>query len=130
MKQKIITIEINKSPAEVFAFTIDPKNTPLWVDSIVSEKTSEWPVRVGTIYENKNTHDQINKYLVIDFEKDIRFEFLQQGSTYHVKYNFEPLNSGKKAKLIYHEWVEQGQLEEPFTLKILEQLKHVLETSH
>lgn len=52
MKPLKLTAIINRSAREVFAFTIDPKNTPSWVDFIEHEETSEWPVRLGTVYRN------------------------------------------------------------------------------
>jgi len=41
MKNKKIVIQINKPIDEVFSFTLNPKNTPLWVDSVVFEETNE-----------------------------------------------------------------------------------------
>lgn len=54
MKKNKLRIRINKPISEVFVSVLNPKNTPLWIDSIVEEKTNEWPVRVGTIYRNQN----------------------------------------------------------------------------
>jgi hypothetical protein len=39
------TVIINKPLGKVFAFTINPANTPKWVEPIVYEQTSEWPVK-------------------------------------------------------------------------------------
>lgn len=118
MKDKKIVIKINKPVSEVFSFTINPKNTPLWVDSIVYEETNEWPVKKGSIYRNKIKKGEWSEYEVTTFEKNKCFVFSQKNSNYHVRYTFEALPDNG-CKLEYYEWVEKGNLTEPFTKTIL-----------
>ncbi len=125
MKENKISIEINCPISEVFEFTLNPKNTPLWIDNIVSEQTNEWPVKLGTKYKNANG-GKWSEYTVIQFEPNKLFEMKQSNSLYHVHYTFKKI-SDKKTKLTYFEWVEKGELEDPFCLAFLEKLKRVME---
>ncbi|KKR56138.1 MAG: hypothetical protein UT93_C0004G0016 [Candidatus Woesebacteria bacterium GW2011_GWF1_40_24] len=126
MKDKRLTIKINKPTHGVFEFTTDPKNTPLWVNSITYEEVNEQPVKIGTIYRNKNKQGVWQEYEVTKFEQDKSFIFSSKNSSYHVKYTFTPIDENS-CELEYYEWVDEGELEEPFTIEILEKLKKILE---
>lgn len=126
MKNKKLLIQIKKPLAEVFEFVLNPLNTSEWVDSIASEKTNDWPPKLGTIYENQNKNGQWSKYIISEFKKNKMFVLSEEGSYYHVRYIFTEINQ-TTTQIKYFEWVNKGSLEKPFTLKPLQKLKKILE---
>ncbi len=127
MTSNVQTIEIDKPIAEVFEFTINPDNTPKWIDGIKEEKVNSSPVTVGTEYSNTNNGTDWTIYTCTEFEKDRKFVLQQKDSLYHVEYTYEKI-SDTQTKLTYHEWMENNAvLAEPFEMKTLEKLKQVIE---
>lgn len=126
MKQNRLTIQIHKSASEIFAFTLNPSNTPKWISSIFEEKTNENPTKLGTIYENTGADNKWNTYAITEFEKNKLFTLTSGDKNYHCRYTFRPIDKNK-TELEYCEWVDEGALDAPFTLKPLRKLKSVLE---
>ena len=126
MKDNKIIIEINCPNSKVFEFTINPDNTHLWIDNIVREVTNEFPIRLGTEYKNLNKQGKWTEYKVTSFELNKIFELKQKDNSYHVRYTYESI-SDNKTNLTYFEWVDEGDLEEPFSPVVLEKLKEVIE---
>jgi len=126
MKSKKLSISIKKPVSEVFDFTLNPNNTPYWIAGIVQEQANEFPPKQGTIYKNKNKHQEWSEYTMTAFEIDKMFIWTKSDNNYHVKYTFT-LTDQNTTKLEYFEWVDKGELDEPFSLAVLKKLKSVVE---
>jgi len=126
MKDNKIVIIINKSPKQIYDFYINPKNTPLWIDSIIQEETSVWPIQIGSIYRNQNRQGKWMEYTVTKLQSNEVFELVSKDGNYHVRYTHKIIDN-ISSELEYYEWVDKGELEEPFTFTILQKLKKVLE---
>jgi len=128
MKNLKLTVRINKSAKEVFEFTLNPINTPLWIDSIVKETADPIPAQIGTIYRNWNTSSEMNEYKVAQYEPFKVFQLDATHQDYKVRYTLTPI-SKTKTELEYYEWSESGQLHLPFMQETLDKLKSVMENS-
>jgi hypothetical protein len=126
MKDIRVTIQINRPIADVFAFTINPKNTPLYVDSVVAEETNEWPVKLGTIYRNKTKDSEWSEYTVIEFKENELFALSKKDNGLLVRYTFKQID-GNTTELKYYVQKSKGEIDEPFIKSIVDKLKIVLE---
>lgn len=126
MKDKNLTITINRPVSEVFKFTTKPENTSKWIDSIVIEETNETPPKLGTIYRNKGQDSIWNEYEMTEFEKDKTFTLTRMNGDYHVRYTFKPIDENK-CDFEYYEWVDEGELDDTFSQDVLEKLKYIIE---
>lgn len=127
MRKNILYVEINIPAGKVFDFTLNPENTPLWVDSILHEEIDTPIPQLGTHYRNQSMGGQWNEYEVTEFTPEKTFTFTQLDSSYRVRYDFDSLLGGV-TKLTYTEWMEEGDLELPFDLLPLEKLKNLIES--
>jgi uncharacterized protein YndB with AHSA1/START domain len=126
MQDNKLTIRINKPSAEVFAYYTNPKNTPLWWEAVTVEETSEWPIKIGTTYRSRGKGTDWNEFTVTDLKDNDTFELTSKDGKYHVRYTHKSLNTNSM-ELEYYEWVDTGELEDPYTMKILGKLKTAIE---
>lgn len=127
MKDLRLTIQINKPAKDIFEFTLNPVNTPFWIDSIVKETAEPVPVQIGTIFRNWNAVGEMNEYKVARYEPFKVFQLDALHQDYKVRYTLTPL-SETETELQYYEWSESGQLHSPFMQEILDKLKSVMES--
>ena len=126
MKDKRLTIVINKPVSEVFSFTTNPEYTAKWIDGIVLEETNETPPKLGTIYRNKGESGNWNEYEMTAFVEYKMFELSRINGNYHVRYTFMPADEGQ-CQFEYYEWVDEGELDDTFSQEVLEKLKNTME---
>ncbi len=126
MKSNKLTINISKPVSEVFAFTVNPENTPCWIDFIIEEKIDTNEIKIGTHYINSDKDGKVNKYILTKFENDKVFELQSVPAFYTVRYTYTPV-SENETNLEYFEWVESGELSSPFPISAMQKLKEVLE---
>lgn len=129
MKDNKLTIVINKPAQVVYDYTLNPKNTPLWIDGIESEETNEWPVKIESIYKNTDGKGSWNRYKVTELVDGKTFTLTSiPDMNLSVKYTFTKITDSS-TQFDYHEWVEQAPLEHVFTQDALEKLKYILESN-
>ena len=126
MKENIISIFINRPIDEVFQISLDSSKLPLWFESIAEEIPSEVPAKLGTILKNRgHNSDKWNEVKIIEFVPNEKFTLEQIDGDYRVSYTYEAVNGG--TEFTYHEWAENGELNEITDMKPLENLKKLLE---
>jgi uncharacterized protein YndB with AHSA1/START domain len=125
MHENKITIIINKPIEEVFEFTTNPKNTPLWVPFIEEEIAETFPPKKGTEYKNRRG-DSWNISRVTEYETNKVFKL--ENDIFSVKYSYRKLKKDI-TELIYLESVKRGDLAKPFTKEILQKLKAIIESN-
>jgi hypothetical protein len=128
MNKSELKIIINKSISEVFDFTINPENTPKWLDSIKEEKIDTDIIGVGTKYQNTGDGKNWSEYICTEYKKYELFELAEVGGHYRVKYFYKKI-SESETELTYLEFIDDGvsYLQNPLNIKSLEMLKSVME---
>jgi hypothetical protein len=129
MKENRIKVIINKPIDEVFAYTINPLNTPKWISFVAEETISEYPIAIWTVYKNRSHNsDSRDNYTVINLKPNHIFHLFDAKNWYNVRYTYSMINNGE-TELEYFEWMDSGEhLSNPFDMIHLMKLKEVMET--
>lgn len=128
MKTNRLSVQIIKSLPDLYSFTVNPANTPKWIDSILVSQTSEWPIKIGTTYRNQDKAGAWAEYEVFALEENKLFELISKEGNFHVRYTYTSI-SDAKSELEYFEWVDEGDIPSPMTQDALNKLKYVLEVN-
>jgi hypothetical protein len=127
MKDLKLSIDIDKPAKEIFEFTLNPKNTPKWIDFIMIEETNEWPPKLGTVYRNRGELSTAWSELeVTEYMQDKVFTMSRKDGSFRVRYVLTALTPGS-TRLDYYEWTDKGELSQPFTMEPLMKLKRIME---
>ncbi len=126
MRENNISVVINRAIEDVFLFTITPSNTSSWIPSIEREETDEWPVKIGSRYKSVGKDGHWSEYVVTDIQTNRIFELVSKDGNYHVRYTYSALTPSQ-TQLEYFEWMNTGDLKDPFEQIVLDNLKNALE---
>lgn len=126
MKENRLTTILNVPATFAFNFSLNPENTPKWVNSITKEVSSEYPPMIGTVYKSWDEDGAVTEYEVTELIENNSFTLSQKGGSYSVRYTFKPLPDDH-TEFTYHEWVSSGELKHPFDQPTLMELKKIIE---
>ena len=129
MKENRISIIIDCPVDKVFQFTLNPRNTSKWIEGIKQEESNKWPAKVGTIYRNESQNGVWRQYKIVELVDNSTFTMQSAEGNYSVKYSFKKRDDDS-TEFEYYEWVESGNLEDPFTAETLQALKSVIEQAN
>lgn len=126
MKDITQTITINRPVQRAFAYTLNPDNTPKWIDTTVQERANETPAKLGTVYRNQGQDGNWSEYEITAFQPGVMFVLSKKDGNLTVKYTFKPLGH-YQCELEYYIGGDIGDLDETFIQHILQKLKAVIE---
>ena len=122
MKTNEIRIEISVAQDELFEFTVEPLNTPKWIEGAGKGTVDTEQIGLGTIYTNS-----IGQWEVTDYERNVFFELTDKATGYSCSYSYRKIDENT-TELVYFESMEDGSdLIAPMEEKHFQKLKELLE---
>lgn len=129
MHTNTLTVEVNVPIEELFKYITEPWNAHMWMDNVVAQDCDHWPPEVGVSkYRNKGEDGVWTSYVLTAYEPNTLFELTREDGILAVRYTYVALGENR-TELTYHEWVNEGDIENPFPQAALDKLKKVLEIS-
>lgn len=111
-----IRIVIDASPEELFEFTVEPKNTPQWIQGAEEKTVNTDQIGLGTIYGSCE---------VTDYERNKFFELTNTTTGYICSYTYRK-QEDDSTEITYFEYMQDGsELSEPMKRKHFEKLKEI-----
>lgn len=125
MQSNRFSIVINKPVTDVFAFTVTPPNSTRWIPGVIGEEASPWPLQIGTVYKLQDRSGGYSEVTVSGLQE---MEYIEWTSgNYHCRYTYKVIDP-RTTEMDYYEWVDQGEIIEPFTQATLLKLKQIVES--
>jgi uncharacterized protein YndB with AHSA1/START domain len=128
MNKNIMTIIIDRPIDQVFAYSIDPANTPRWFGNILEETASEYPPKIGTVYKSRRvaTPDVWGQVVVANIHPNQMFQL--KGTGFNVRYTYRRIDESS-TELTYTEWADEDELRYFTPIDNLKKLKAAIEGS-
>lgn len=126
MKNTLV-VTINVPIEKVFDFTVNPKNTHLWIVFIKKEEKDTLDIHEGTVYRNTSDGEKWTEYVCTEYKPNTLFTLKNKNTPYVVTYRYQPIDENT-TELTYSEYMsDNSELTELFEQKHLEKLKSILE---
>lgn len=122
MKTNEIRITIASPQETVFEFTLEPKNTPLWVGSAGIETVDTQQIRLGTIYSNNSSQSEVT-----DYSRDKFIELSNKKTGYTASYSYRKIDAYITELIFFENMKDGSNLVQPMEQKSFEKLKELLE---
>ncbi len=130
MKEIKANIVIQRPREVAFNFTINPRNTPKWIEWISLEEANEVPIKLGTLYTSHDKSGKKHELKVTELEPGEMFSMSTLDDSLHVRYTFKSLNLDS-CSLEYFVWASTGEIPVSFTQQsvwaILNKLAQIME---
>ena len=77
---------------------------------------------IGTVYSLSNNKSETSRVTVSQILKNKVVEWVSEDGNYHCRYTYKSFGLNV-TELQYNEWVDGGEIDEPFDEKVLRKLK-------
>lgn len=122
MKSNEIRVTINAPREKVFEYTLEPKNTPEWVEGAIEMQTDTEQIGIGTKYSNEYLTREVT-----DYEKNLFLELTDLDGNYSCSYSFRKIDEENTELIFFESCTDGSELEFSIEKRFFEKLKEILE---